>query len=136
MKLLAEQGSMRLASEYEAVFLEGTPVPNLVVGDHYGDPIGGLIDREGRWVASIGEGLQVYRIAKPFAHYLRDLESDQWVTWESSRDLGCEISIESVRQGADGRLCILVAGEIPHEIIFEVRLSDQSIALVLDSQSA
>ena len=135
MHLLAEHGGLRLFHEYEIVVLEGSGVPNLVVGDHYGDPIGGLIDRKGGWVASFGEGVQVYRIAKPFTPYARDIESDQWVTWDAPHDLGFELHVDRVCQEDDGRLLVSVAGEKPYEVRFEVMLSKRSIALVADGNS-
>ena len=135
MNLLDEHNGLRLVHEYEAVFLEGTEVPVLVVGDHYGDPIGGLIDRECGWVASFGEGVQIYRIAKPFTPYSRGTESGQWVTWDVPDHLRYESHIASVRQENDDRLLVSVAGERPFEILFEVVLSKQSIALVADGES-
>jgi hypothetical protein len=135
MNVLDEQDGLRLVHEYETVILQGAEVPNVIVGDHYGDPIGGLIDREGAWVASFGEGVQVYRIAKPHTPYEREVESGQWVTWDAPKDLGYEVHVSGVRQDQDGRLVISVAGDEPFDVSIEVWLSKGSIDLVADGQS-
>ena len=135
MNLLDERDGLRLVHEFETVVLEGADAPNLVVGDHYGDPIGGLIDREGRWVASFGEGVQVYRISKPFTPYSRDTDSGQWVTWDAPQDLGYKRHIDGVCQEDDGRLLVSVVGEKPYKVSFEVMISKRSIALVADGTS-
>ena len=135
MDVLDERDGLRLVHEYETVILEGAEVPNVIVGDHYGDPIGGLIDREGAWVASIGEGVQVYRIAKPYTPYEREVESGQWVTWDAPKGRGYEVHVSGARQDQDGRLVISVTCDEPYEVSFEVWLSEGSIVLVADDQS-
>ena len=135
MNLLDERDGLRLIHEFETVFLEGASVPNLVVGDHYGDPIAGLIDRDGSWVASCGEGVQVYRIAKPFDGYQRDIDSGQWVTWSPPQDLGYHLEVDAIRQTDDGHLVVSVAGDKPYEVTFEVWTSKKAISLAAGGDS-
>jgi hypothetical protein len=135
MNILAEQDGLRLVNDFEAVFIEGAGVPNVVVGDHYGDPDGGIIDRNGAWVASFGEGVQVYRIAKPYTPYTRDAESGQWVTWDVPKDLGRGMYVAGVRQDLNGLLVVSVEGDQSYEVSFEVWLAADAISLVADGQS-
>ena len=137
MHLLNERDGKRLVHEYETVFLEGIGPSNLVVGDHYGDPTGGIIDRRGEWVASCGEGVQVYRIGHPFTQYSRDpAESNQWAIWNPPQNSGRSQQVESIHQDSKDCLVVSVSGDKPYVVIFQVRTTTRSIDLVAEGQYA
>ena len=59
LRVLAESAHFRLEHSFESVFVvdkrDGTTQP---AGDHYGDPVAGLITADEQWFCSGGEGVQ------------------------------------------------------------------------------
>jgi len=55
---LCRQGGYAIAHEYETAWLNW-PCGNLPIGDHHGDPTCALIDPEGAWCLTAGEGVIV-----------------------------------------------------------------------------
>ena len=109
---LAISADSELVHEHEVVWLNDGH-RKTVVGDHYGDPIAGLIDRSHGWCASFGEGMIVYWLQQPFEEYLRDKKSHQWVEWgrgnytkfiESAQQSGpFEVEVTVIEDGAEAR---------------------------------
>jgi hypothetical protein len=77
---LAISADLKLAHEYEVVWLKKGS-ETIVVGDHYGDPVAGIIDQSREWCASFGEGVIVYWLKQPFSDYSSDTKSEQWLEW-------------------------------------------------------
>jgi hypothetical protein len=64
--ILAESKYYQVSHEFEAVFLSrkaySFAIPNseIVIGDFYGDPTAAVIDRQERFVITVGYGLIIY----------------------------------------------------------------------------
>lgn len=58
---------------------------NIIIGDHYGDPMGSIIDKNEKWTCSFGEGLIVYFLKEPFDTFeTMKIIEPQWII--SGRD--------------------------------------------------
>ena len=66
MRTLAESTNLLLGHVYEDVFVvrKDDPQVRIPVGDHHGDPTGGLIDPAERWVVSVGVGVCFFRLVE------------------------------------------------------------------------
>ena len=61
LRLLAESTNFMLAHNYESVVVvDKRDGSTRNAGDHYGDPIAGLITPDERWFVSVGEGVQCF----------------------------------------------------------------------------
>lgn len=59
LRTLAESQNFVLAHSYESVFvIDKRDGKKRDSGDHYGDPVAGLITPDERWFVSVGEGVQ------------------------------------------------------------------------------
>jgi hypothetical protein len=72
LRVLAESAHFRLEHSYESVFVvdkrDGTTRP---AGEHYGDPVTGLITADEQWFCSAGEGVQCLSRAGVFLSFFR-----------------------------------------------------------------
>ena len=69
------------------------------VGDFYGDPEDGLIDRYERFCITVGCGYIIYFLREPFEDYMYDKNTKQWI--EGGRNADNTKWIEAVRQVSD-----------------------------------
>jgi len=92
--LLFRSRNFTVRSAWEVVTLQGRHLPrDLYVGDHYGGPEAGVIDREERWCVTVGCGVIVYRLAPPWDEYV-GIETPQW--WDYGNDPSDILSLVSV----------------------------------------
>lgn len=95
-KLLTESKNYKVIGEYETVYLiDKMTGKETIIGDFYGDPVGGIIDTNERFAIMYGCGIIVYSLREPFEQYSYHTESAQWS--DIGRDKP-EMWIENVRQ--------------------------------------
>ena len=69
------------------------------VGDFYGDPADGIIDKNEKFCVTVGCGVIVYKLREPFEEYMYDTITDQW--YEFGRGPENIEWIEEVKQISD-----------------------------------
>lgn len=94
---------------------------NVIIGDHYGDPMGFFISKNEKWACSYGEGLIVYFLREPFSTFdeMKIIEP-QWMMF--GRDIpGEPVYVSDVVQTGDWEIEVTLddSGEkikfvIPH----------------------
>lgn len=68
--ILAQSKNYRVVSEWETVTLKkNSGSSSVVIGDFYGNPNCGVIDKSEKWCAVAGCGLIIYQLKKPFLPY-------------------------------------------------------------------
>ena len=77
------------------------------VGDFYGDPLDGIIDKNERFCVVVGCGYIIYYLKEPFEEYMYDKNTSQWI--EAGRGPENILSIHSVSQISDSEIEIEMA---------------------------
>lgn len=72
------------------------------VGDFYGNPADGIIDKNERYCVTVGCGVIVYKLREPFEDYMYDTVTDQW--YEFGRGPENTEWIEEVDQISDNEV--------------------------------
>lgn len=97
--IIAESKKYILKGSYETALIYDKSDKNnaIVVGDHYGDVVDGLIDIEEKYCVTVGCGLIVYYLHAPLEDYEFDKSTNQW--YELGRSNPNDIKfIESAKQ--------------------------------------
>lgn len=78
--IIAESNNYILSGEYESAYLiqksDGKRIT--CVGDFYGNPMAGIIDKNEKYCVTVGCGIIVYRLSEPFEEYTYDKDTLQW----------------------------------------------------------
>ena len=78
-KLLTESKNYKVIGEYETVYLiDKMTGKDTIIGDFYGDPVGGIIDTNEQLAIMYGCGIIVYFLREPFEQYSYSTRSAQW----------------------------------------------------------
>lgn len=77
---IAESENYILRGEYEGAELiqksDGKRITS--VGDFYGEPIAGIIDKNEKYCVTVGCGVIVYKLIEPFEEYMYNRNTKQW----------------------------------------------------------
>ena len=98
---IAESENYIIKGEYEdASLIRKTDGSRITcVGDFYGDPAAGIIDKNEKFCVTVGCGVIVYRLKEPFEDYMYNTITDQW--YEFGREPDNTEWIEEVKQISD-----------------------------------
>ncbi len=109
--ILAESENYYIVGAYEQANLYRKSDDKYVccVGQHYGDPLDALIDKNEKFCVVVGCGVIVFRLKEPFESYVYDKECDQW--YEFGRDPKNVDWIISVKQISDNEVELLDEAE-------------------------
>ena len=80
---LCRQGDYRIEHEYEAAWL-AWPGGRLPIGEHYGDPTCALIDPDGAWCLTAGEGVIICRFTPRLSERDQPKRFEQIELWRGS----------------------------------------------------
>jgi hypothetical protein len=110
---LCRRGGYVIVHEYETAWLcwQGG---KLLIGDHYGDPSCALIDPDGAWCLTAGEGLVVCLFSQPLSEQFRPSRCKQTELWRRSNPPPNGKKawfVESVSHLSGGRVSLLVEGQ-------------------------
>lgn len=102
--IIAESDNYYIKGAYESAELFSKADDKLIacIGDHYGDTVDGIIDRNERFCVTVGCGYIVYYIREPFESYPCNRSSTQWI--ESGNDPDNIKGIDNVRQISDNEI--------------------------------
>lgn len=103
-RIIAESEHYYITGEWEAVTLYSKKDDRLITraGDHYGEPQGGIIDKNERFCVTVGCGYIIYFLKEPFEPYAYDRVSEQWK--EAGRDPDNINWLTAVRQISDSEI--------------------------------
>jgi hypothetical protein len=124
--ILAESDNYKITHSYEAVYLNFSN-RKIYIGDFYGDPRGAIIDKNGKWLITFGEGLILYYLREPFLQYPQIDRNHQIQWWQWGRNNNQTIWIESMRQTDDSQIITNVEKDFEQYQYFDLNVENLTI---------
>lgn len=118
MQRLAQSKRFTVEHEYETVFLLTSDHRKIVIGDFYGDPEIGIVDKNEEWCAVGGCGVILYWLKEPFAEYKYESPSPQYA--EFYREEPNIWWVKGLKQSGPFELEVLLEDGTTHNISFQL----------------
>ena len=121
--IIAESEHYRIKGRFEEADMHKKDDDSYItcVGDFYGDPHDGIIDKNERFCVTVGCGYIIYYLEDPFETYDYGKKTSQWI--EAGRDPDNILWIEAVHQIGDTEIELEI--EDGRKITVQIPISDK-----------